>query len=264
MMKIDFGGKPAIITGGCSGLGKAIALELASCGARVWIGDLDEKGAETVLQEIRGKGGTAGYTKVDVSKEEDIKKLYADACSAYGRIDIAVNSAGLFLAGSLLETDPEKVKAHLDVNLFGVIFSTRLALDTMIAQGDGGKILNIASVGGRLGELASPYYSLGKSSIINYTQSAAFVGAPNRINVNALCPGSIRTPMWDVILEDASGGDPSVDREELFEEMAKSRAPLGRGITPEEVAYAACFLCSEYADAIVGQALNVCGGWRMN
>ena len=264
MMNIDFKGKAAVVTGGGSGIGKTIALELASCGARIWIGDIGAEGAGAVCSEITAKGGEAGFSRTDVSKPDDVKALYTDAKAAYGRIDIVVNSAGLFQAGGLLEVDPEQFKFHLDVNLNGVIYSTRCALEVMIEQGGGGKILNVASVGGRLGELASPYYSLGKSGIINYTQSAAFVGAPHGINVNALCPGSVRTPMWEVILEDAAGGDKTVDKEELFQDMAKGRAPLGRGITTEEVAYAACFLCSEYSNAIVGQSLNVCGGWRMN
>ena len=264
MIKIDFSGKAAVIAGGGSGIGKAIALELASCGASIWIGDINEHGAAAVCKEIRDKGGEAGFTKTDVSKPDDIEALFTAITAAHDRIDIVVNSAGLFLPESLLEASPEKIKAHLDVNLFGVIHSTKLALNIMIKQGGGGKILNVASVGGRGGEAGAPYYALGKSGIINFTQSAAYTGAPHGINVNALCPGIIRTPMWDVILEDAAGGDPSADKEQLFLEFVKRRTPLGRAQTPEEIAYAACFLCSEYANAIVGQALNVCGGDRMN
>jgi NAD(P)-dependent dehydrogenase (short-subunit alcohol dehydrogenase family) len=193
-----------------------------------------------------------------------MESLFNDVKNNFGRVDIVVNSAGLFLPASLLDATPEQIKAHLDVNLFGVIHSTRLALKTMIEQGEGGKILNISSVGGRSGEPGAPYYALGKSGIINFTQSAAYTGAPHGINVNAVCPGIIRTPMWDVILDDAASGDPSADKEKLFLGIVDGRTPLGRAQTPEEIAYAACFLCSEYADAIVGQAINVCGGDRMN
>ena len=263
MMKIDFAGRAAIVTGGGSGLGRAIALELADNGARVWIGDISEQGAgvaETIIQ----LGGEAGFTKTDVSKQDSIAALFSDAKAAFGDIRIVVNSAGLFLPDSLLGASEERIRAHLDVNLFGIIFSTRLALETMIAQGGGGKILNVSSVGGRSGEPGSPYYALGKSGIINFTQSAAFAGAPHGINVNAICPGIIRTPMWDVILEGEAGGDPAADKDELFQGFVNRRTPLGRAQTPEEIAYAACFLCSDYADAIVGQSLNVCGGDRMN
>ena len=264
MIKIDFTGTAAIVAGGASGIGKAIALELAGCGADVWIGDLDEQNAEDVCREIKNRGGKAGFTKTDVSKPDDVSALFADAKAAYKRIGIVVNSAGVFLPDSLLDASPERIKAHLEINLFGVIYGTKLALETMIEQGGGGKILNVASVGGRSGESGAPYYSLGKSGIINFTQSAAYTGAPHGINVNAICPGIIRTPLWDVILEDAAGGDPAADKDALFTDIVKRRTPLGRAQTPEEMAYAACFLCSGYADAILGQALNVCGGDRMN
>jgi len=264
MININFEGKSAIVTGGGSGIGKAIALELAGCGARLWIGDVNVEGADNVCREIKTRGGEAGFTQTDVSNPDGIAKLFKDANAAHGELGVVVNSAGLFMPASLLDAKPDQIKAHLDVNLFGVVYSTRLALETMISQGKGGKILNVASVGGRSGELGAPYYSLGKSGIINFTQSAAYVGAPHGINVNALCPGVIRTPMWDVILEKESGGDPAADKDELFREIIKNRTPLGRAQTPEEIAYAACFLCSCYADAIVGQALNVCGGDRMN
>ena len=264
MIKINFEGKAAIVVGGGSGIGKAIALELADCGARVWIGDINAEGALAACNEINSRGGEADFTRTDVSKEENIAALFADAKANYGDIHIVVNSAGLFLPDPLLDATPEQIKAHLDVNLFGVVYGTRLAIKTMIAQGGGGKILNVSSVGGRRGEAGAPYYSLGKSGIINFTQSAAYTGAPHGINVNALCPGIIRTPMWDVILENEAGGDPNADKDELFREIVKKRTPLGRAQTAEEMAYAACFLCSGYADAIVGQALNVCGGDHMN
>ncbi|MDR1797461.1 MAG: SDR family oxidoreductase [Clostridiales Family XIII bacterium] len=264
MIKVDLSGKAAIVTGGGSGIGKAIAAELADCGARLWLGDISEQGAQDAVAELKGKGADAGYTKTDVSKEADMAALFDAAKAAYGRIDIVVNSAGGFLLTQLLDTPVEKVKSHLDVNLFGVMIGTRLALEAMIAQGGGGKIVNISSVGGRSGELESPYYCLGKSGIINLTQSAAFTGAPHGINVNALCPGVVRTPLQESILDNATQGGSKEEKDKLFDEIVKGRSPLGRGITPEEIAYAACFLCSSYADAIVGQALNVCGGWRMN
>ena len=264
MVNIDLSGKNAIITGGSSGIGKTITLALADSGANVWIGDLNEQGADIVCKEVSANGGNAGFTKTNVSKPEEVAAMFDGAKKAFGKVDIVVNSAGLFLPGKLLDVSPEQIKAHLDVNVFGVIYSTRCALEIMIEQGLGGKILNIASAGGRMGEVESPYYSLGKSCIINFTQSAAFTGAPHKINVNALCPGMVLTPMWEVILDDAAGGDDTLDREELFQGMVKRRSPLGRGILTDEVAWAACFLCSNYADAIVGQALNVCGGWRMN
>ncbi|MDR3295776.1 MAG: SDR family oxidoreductase [Clostridiales Family XIII bacterium] len=264
MMVFDFTGKKAIVVGGGSGIGKAIALQLADNGADVWIGDLSENGAQTTVSEMRRYKGDYGHTVTDVAKKTDVAALFADAKKQFGEINIVVNSAGVFMPKGLLEAAPEEIKAHLDINLMGIIYGCQLALETMIAQGKGGKIVNISSVGGRGGELKSPYYALGKGAVLNWTQSVAYNGAPHGINCNAICPGIIRTPMWDVILEADGGGDPSVDKEALFHQIVKGRAPLGRAQTAEEMAYAAAFFCSGYADAILGQALNVDGGDRMN
>jgi NAD(P)-dependent dehydrogenase (short-subunit alcohol dehydrogenase family) len=263
-MLFDFTGKNAIVTGAGSGIGKAIALQLAENGANVWVGDIADENAKATVSALKPQGGVYGYSQVNVAKKEDLVRLFDDAKAALGEIHIVVNSAGVFCTAPLLDATPEQIKAHLDINLMGVIYGSQLALDTMIAQGKGGKIVNVSSVGGRRGAAGAPYYSLGKSGILNFTQSAALTGAPHGINVNALCPGIIRTPMWDVILADAADGDPAADPEELFEKMMKARTPLGRAQTAEEMAYAVCFLCSDYANAIVGQALNVDGGDRMN
>jgi NAD(P)-dependent dehydrogenase (short-subunit alcohol dehydrogenase family) len=264
MMTLDFGGKKAIVFGAGSGIGRAVALQLADNGADVWACDIAAENVESVARDLRQYGNQYGFSATNVAVEEDVTAAFGDAKKEFGGIDIAVNSAGVFLPDDLLRAKAADIKRHLDINLFGVIHGCRIALEMMIAQGRGGKIVNVSSVGGRRGESGSPYYSLGKSGIINFTQSAAFTGAPHGVNVNAICPGIIRTPMWDVILEDVAGGDPDADKEALFQEIVEKRTPLGRAQTAEEMAYAVCFLCSQYADAIVGQALNVCGGDRMN
>lgn len=264
MMIFDFSGKNAVVTGAGSGIGKAIALQFAEAGANVWAGDLSEKNAAATAEEMRGFGKSYGYTKIDVSKKEDVAAMFKDAKGAFGRIDIAVNSAGVFMTTDLLEATPDDIQKHLGINMMGVIYGCQLALETMIAQGGGGKIVNISSVGGRHGAPGAPYYSLGKAGVINFTQSAAYTGAPYGINCNAICPGIIRTPMWDVILDDAMQKEEGADKERLFDRMLKSRTPLGRAQTGAEMAYAVLFLSSPYADAIVGQTLNVCGGSVMN
>jgi NAD(P)-dependent dehydrogenase (short-subunit alcohol dehydrogenase family) len=264
MMTFDFSGKNAIVTGAGSGIGKAIALQLAENGADVWVGDIADENAKATVSELRQYGGVYGYTKTNVAKKEDVSLLFEDAKAALGEIHIVVNSAGVFCPVKLIDATPEQIKNHLDINLMGVIYGSQLALETMIAQGNGGKIVNVSSVGGRRGEAGAPYYGLGKSGILHFTQSAALTGAPHGINVNAICPGVIRTPMWDVILADQAGGDPNADLDEMFEEIMKARTPLGRAQTAQEMAYAVAFLCSCYADAIVGQALNIDGGDRLN
>ena len=264
MMIFDFTGKNAIVTGAGSEIGKAIALQLAGNGANVWIGEISEGNAAQTVEEMKKSGESYGFTKVDVGSKEDMSALFEDARKAFGTIDIVVNAAGVFMPKHLLEATPAEIKKHLDINLFGAVYGCQLALDTMIKQGKGGKIVNISSVGGRHGELDFPYYALGKAGVLNWTQSVAYNGAPHGINCNAVCPGIIRTPMWDVILNAAKGGNEDIDTEELFQGILMSRTPLGRAQTAEEMAYAVSFLCSSYADVITGQALNVCGGSVMS
>jgi NAD(P)-dependent dehydrogenase (short-subunit alcohol dehydrogenase family) len=265
MMTFDFTGKSAIVVGAGSGLGEAIAMQLADNGANVWCGDIvRDNVAKTVRMMAERYRANYGFSVCDVSGEDSVIALFEEAKAAFGEIDIVVNSAGVFMPKQMLEAAPEEIKKHLDINLMGIVYGCRQALKIMIAQGKGGKIVNVSSVGGRRGESNSPYYSLGKSGILNWTQSVALYGAPYGINCNAICPGIIRTPMWDVILEADSGGDPDVDKEALFQEIVKARTPLGRAQTAEEMAYATAFLCSQYADAIVGQALNVDGGDQLN
>jgi NAD(P)-dependent dehydrogenase (short-subunit alcohol dehydrogenase family) len=264
MMIFDFTGKSAVVTGAGSGIGKAIAMQFAEAGANVWAGDIVETNAAETVKAMGNFGRSYGYTKTDVSQKEDVAKMFQDAKEAFGRIDIAVNSAGVFLTTELLDAMPGDIQKHLGINLMGVIYGCQIALEIMIAQGGGGKIVNVSSVGGRHGAPGAPYYSLGKAGVINFTQSAAYTGAPHGVNCNAICPGIIRTPMWDGILDDAMKRGEGMDRERLFDQMLKSRTPLGRAQTGEEMAYAVLFLASPYADAIVGQTLNVCGGSVMN
>ena len=263
-MDIEFKGKSALVTGAASGIGKGIAIQLAKNGANVWIGDIAEENGAKTLQDLKQNGNTYGFSKTDVSRYEDVAALFADAKKAFGKIDIVVNAAGVFSNKHFLEATPEDIKKHLDINLMGAVYGCQIALSMMIEQGGGGKIVNISSVGGRLGELDFPFYTLGKAGVLNLTQSVAFNAAPYSINVNAVCPGIIRTPMWDVILGTIGGDIPQEEKEKLFDEVLKARTPLGRAQTTEDIAYAVMFLCSPFAENITGQALNVCGGSKMN
>jgi len=263
-MNIEFTGKSVIVTGAASGLGKGIAMQFAQNGANVWAVDISEEKGRKTLEEMKPFGNSYGFTKTDIAKYEEMAAAYADAKKAFGKIDIAVNAAGVFSTNRFLDATPEDIKKHLDINLMGAVYGCQLALSLMIEQGGGGKIVNISSVGGRLGELDFPFYTLGKAGVINLTQSVAFNAAPHDINVNAVCPGIIRTPMWEVVLGAIAGDIPAEEQEKLYEDVLKARTPLGRAQTPEDIAYAVLFLCSPFAANITGQALNVCGGSKMN
>jgi NAD(P)-dependent dehydrogenase (short-subunit alcohol dehydrogenase family) len=264
MITLDFSGRNALVTGAGSGIAKAIALRLAEAGANVWIGELAEPSGLETLEQMNQYGNACGFTKTDVGSKADMEALFEAARSKLGRIDIVVNGAGVFMPKHFTEASPEEIKRHLDINLMGVVYGCQLALDTMIGQGGGGKIVNISSVGGRRGDQDFPFYALGKAGVLNLTQSVAYIGAPHRINCNAVCPGIIRTPMWDTILKGIAGDAPDVDYDRLFDEILKSRTPLGRAQTGDDIAYTVLFLCSAYTDEVTGQAWNVCGGSAMN
>jgi NAD(P)-dependent dehydrogenase (short-subunit alcohol dehydrogenase family) len=263
-MKIDFTGKNGVVTGAGSGIGKSIALQFAKNGANVWMGDIVGPNGEATLEQMNKFKNSYGFSRVDVGKKEQVEAMFEAARKKFGSIDIVVNAAGVFMPKHFLESTPEDIKQHLDINLMGVIYACQIALDIMIKQGGGGKIVNISSVGGRHGELDFPFYALGKAAILNLTQSVAYNGAPHRINVNAVCPGIIRTPMWDVILNGISRGSKDVDHEKLFNEILKSRTPLGKAQTGDDIAHTVLFLCSPYTDEVTGQGWNVCGGSVMS
>lgn len=264
MITLDFTGRNAIVTGAGSGIAKSIALQLAASGANVWIGEIVEKNAEETLSQMHQYGNSYGFTKVDVGNKTDVATMFEEAKKRFGTIDIVVNGAGVFMPKHFNEASPEEIKKHLDINLMGVVYGCQLALDTMLKQGTGGKIVNVSSVGGRHGDQDFPFYSLGKAGVLNLTQSIAYIGAPHRINCNAVCPGIIRTPMWDTILRGITSGAEDVDYEKLFDDILKSRTPLGKAQTGDDIAYTVLFLCSRYTDEVTGQAWNVCGGSVMS
>lgn len=264
MITLDFNEKNAIVTGAGSGIGRAIALQLAEGGANVWIGEIVEKNGEETLRQMKEFGNSYGFTKIDVGDKADVTTMFKEAGNAFGEIHIVVNSAGVFMPKHFGEATPEEIKRHLDINLLGVVYGCQLAMDVMGKQGKGGKIVNISSVGGRSGDPDFPFYALGKAGVLNLTQSVAYAGAPHGINCNAVCPGIIRTPMWDTILKGITGNAEDVDYEKLFDDILKSRTPLGKAQTADDIAHTVLFLCSPYTDQVTGQAWNVCGGSAMN
>ena len=262
MITLDFSGKNAIVTGAGSGIAKAIAINLAESGANVWIGEISEKNAMETLTQMKKYRKHYGFTQIDVGNKVDVEQLFSAATSNFGSVDIVVNGAGIFMPKHFIEAEPEEIKKHLDINLMGVVYCCQIGLATMIQQGSGGKIVNISSVGGRHGDRDFPFYAMGKAGILNLTQSIAYIGAPHRINCNAVCPGIIRTPMWDTILKGIYGETDNPD--ELFNEVLLSRTPLGKAQTGDDIAHTVLFLCSHYTDEITGQAWNVCGGSVMS
>lgn len=268
-------GKVAIVTGAGQGIGRGVAKRLAQEGAQVVIAEFNAVNAQTAAQEITEAGLKALAYPGDIGNVERVQRMVTDVVGEFGHIDILVNNAGLSRPGSLFDITPENWDAVFHVNLRGLFFCLQAVAKQMVAQipdevkqagkadRSYGKIVNFSSVAGRSGRPYDPAYSASKWGVISLTQSAASYLAPYNVNVNAVCPGLVPTPMWDNI--DRIQG---VERQGLqpgeWMEKSINSIPLKRSGTPEDIAAAVSFLCSSDADYITGQALNVDGGIEMN
>ena len=263
-MKLDFSGKTAVVFGAGRGIGEAIAREIASAGAKVYVADLIKENCTGVCNKLRADGFLAEACEVNVTDHESVDAVFLKAIKETGCLDIVVNNAGIVGLNSFLDTDQEEIRRLIDVNLMGVNNGCQAGIRHMIGLNRGGKIVNIASFAGRRAlKQGFAHYGMTKAAIIYLTQAAAFAGAPHNINVNAVCPGIIRTLMWEKILDNYVMN--GMDREASWKDSLKTFIPLERGDQkPEDIAYAVAFLCSEYADHITGQALNVDGGASMD
>lgn len=264
-MKIDFTGKTAVVFGvGRQGIGEGIAREIAAAGATVYVADILEQNCQEVSSSLRSAGFSTEACVADVSSYEDVDSAMKKAIQDTGRLDIVVNNAGIVGLKSFLDTDQDEIHRLINVNLMGANNGCQAALKHMIELGMSGKIVNTASFAGRHAlQQGFSHYGMTKAAVLYLTQAAAYTGAPYNINVNAVCPGIIRTPMWEQILDNYE--DSGLDREASWKNSLKTFIPLERGDqTIEDIAYTVAFLCSEYADHITGQAINVDGGAAMN
>ena len=243
-------GKVAIVTGGNSGIGKAIVEYLAELGAQVVIDYRSHPEAtEELEREIGAYGGCSFGVQADVSKLDEIQRLIDAAVAQFGRIDVMVNNAGVETRTSVLNTTPEQYDKVLDVNLRGVFFATQYAAKQMIAQGDGGRIINISSVHEDWPMPGNTAYCLAKGGVRMLTRTAALELAPHGINIVNVGPGAVATP-----INDSTMNDPEL--------MAKLNAaiPLGRMARPEEIAKVVGFLASDAASYITATTIFADGG----
>jgi acetoin reductase-like protein len=254
-------GRTAIVTGGARGIGRAICERYAAEGARVVVADLLAAQAEATAAAIAAAGGQALAIAVDVTEQASIDAMVERAARESG-IDILVNGAGIFDMAPLLEITADSFDRVFAVNVKGVLFTMQAVAQQMVAQGRGGKIINFASQAGRRGEALVAVYCASKAAVISLTQSAALALIPHKINVNAIAPGVIDTPMWDHVdaLFAKHLNIPIGERKRQVGEAV----PHGRMGRPEDIVGAAVFLASSESDYIVGQTLNVDGGNRMN
>lgn len=243
-------GRAALVTGGSSGIGRATALAFAREGAKVAIGSRRvEEGAETVRM-IREAGGEAIHVKTDVTKATEVEALVSKAVAAYDRLDCAFNNAGTTGAMALTaECSEENWDRVIGLNLKGVWLCMKYEIPQMLEQGCG-VIVNNASVAGLVGMRGGSAYSASKGGVVQLTRTAALEYAQAGIRVNAVCPGFIRTPMLQ---------GPMSAKPELEAQITRLQ-PMGRIGTPEEVAAAVVWLCSDAASFITGHPLVLDGG----
>lgn len=250
--------KVAIVTGGAQGMGRAIGLRYAQEGAQVVVADMNLAGAQKVASEISGLGGAAAAVQVDVRNQEQVQQMVASAVTNFGGLDILVNNAGVGKIIPFLETTEQDWDFMFDINCKGLLWCSQAAARQMIAQGRGGKIINLASQAGRRGEALVLAYCASKACVISMTQSMALALAEHKINVNAVAPGIVDTPFWEEVDKQFARllGWPIGEPKRRF----TATIPLGRIEQPEDVAGVAAFLASPDADYITQQCFNVDGG----
>ncbi|HEX77092.1 MAG TPA: 3-oxoacyl-[acyl-carrier-protein] reductase [Dehalococcoidia bacterium] len=239
----------AIVTGSARGIGQAIATKLAEHGATTIINDLDGGGAEQTAAQIRARGGQATAIVADISQADEAKRLVDETMASYGRLDILVNNAGITRDSFLLRMSEEDWDRVLNTNLKGAFLCSRAAVRPMMKQG-WGRIINISSVAGVMGNAGQANYAAAKAGLLGLTKTVAREFASRGITVNAIAPGFIDTEMTRPLSE-------AVKQEFL------RLIPVGYAGSPEDVAQAVLFLASEEARYITGQVLHVDGGMLM-
>ncbi len=247
-MAHEFNGKVALVTGAASGIGRATAVKFADKGARVVVADVDTRGSEETVRMIRECSGEAIAIRADVSQESDVIALIEQIIATYGRLDYAINNAGIegktAALGELASADFDRTIA---INLRGVWLCMKYELPHLLESS--GAIVNMASIAGLIGFAGSAAYVASKHGVIGLTKTAALEYSKLGVRVNAISPGVIMTPM----IERFSGSG--------IIEALEAAHPIGRTGQPEEIAAAAVWLCSSEASFITGVALPIDGGY---
>jgi len=245
-----FIGKVALVTGAGSGIGRASAIAFARAGARVIVSDIARTGGEETVGMIAATGGEATFVQTDVTRATDVAALVARAVETYGRLDCAHNNAGIITLGNIIDCTENDWDRVMNINLKGVWLSLKYEIPQMIAQGSGA-IVNTASIAGIIGTGGAVAYGASKHGVVSLTKSAARTYASAGIRVNAVCPGYIDTPMADFIFERVPG----------MEKQITAQHAVGRLGTPEEIAAAVLWLCSDAASFVTGHPMVVDGGY---
>lgn len=252
-------GRVALITGGASGIGAGVAKVFAAQGAHVVIGDLDTSGASDFAASLRDAGHLATGYRLDVTSRAEINDTVGQIENALGGVDILVNNAGISTVRDFLDITDHDWDTMLNVNLKAVVLVTQRVLPEMMARRFG-RIINISSMAGKQGLPRLAHYCATKFGVIGITQSLAFEVAPFNITVNAVCPGVVRTPLWD---DTSKGILNDLDGENGWDAFVGA-IPLGRPQSAEDMGQACLYFASSSGDNVTGEAINVSGGQQVH
>jgi ketoreductase len=250
----------ALVTGGTSGIGLAVARQLGGSGHRVFLCARDEQKVKQTVEDLRAEGLTVDGIAADVRDRESIARLVAAVVAAFGPVGVLVNNAGRSGGGVTADLTDEIWYDVIETNLNSVFLVTREVLKNggLSEAGAHGRIINIASTAGKQGVLLGAPYSASKHGVVGFTKALGRELAPSGVTVNAVCPGYVETPMAQRVRQGyAAAWDTTEDQ---VQEQFEAKIPLGRYSTPEEVAGLVGYLASPLAASITAQALNVCGG----
>lgn len=248
-MKLDLSDRIALVTGSGRGIGRAIATTLAAAGATVIINDISHETTAEAVKAIQAAGGQASSILADISSAPDVERLFKEALDTYGRLDILVNNAGITRDTLLMRMKDEDFDKVININLRGVYLCTKAVLRPMMKQRSG-RIINISSVVGLMGNPGQVNYAASKAGVLGITKSTAREVASRNITVNAVAPGYIETELTHILSEEARNA-------------ILNTVPLQRPGQPQDVAWMVCFLASDEAAYITGQTFAVDGGMVM-
>jgi NAD(P)-dependent dehydrogenase (short-subunit alcohol dehydrogenase family) len=253
-MNLSFENKVALVTGAASGMGLATAKAFAESGASVVLADWNEKGVHSAAEELAAKGHKTLPIRCDVADDAQVEEMVRQTVAAFGRLDAAFNNAGVQnILAETADTTREDYDRVMAINLRGMWSSMKFELQRMREQGSGA-VVNCSSLGGLVGGAERGIYHAAKHGVLGFTKSAALEYAARGIRINAVCPGTIATPMVDQMIASGQG--------EALKTIVKN-IPMGRVGRAEEIADAVLWLCSDAASYVTGQSISVDGGYIM-
>ncbi|AGK46664.1 MULTISPECIES: SDR family NAD(P)-dependent oxidoreductase [Burkholderia] len=252
-------GQVAVVTGGARGIGRGIALALAAAGADILLADLLADALDATARDVRALGRRAAALEVDVTQQAQVDAMIAHALDALGGLDIVVNCAGVIGIRPVAELTERDWDFVMDVNAKGTFLGCRAALPHLKAQGRG-RIINVASIAGKEGFANLAHYSASKFAVVGFTNALAKELARDGVTVNAICPGIVRTYMWERLSDEWKQAGETV--EESWQRHQLTLIPQGRAQTPEDMGRLAVFFAT--MDNVTGQAVNVDGGFTFH